>query len=62
MKNLFVVGAIVMATVAFSACDSKPAAESTEPTETEAVESVEDTAVLAPTDTTAMTHDTAAAK
>ncbi|MDJ1479226.1 hypothetical protein QNI16_01945 [Cytophagaceae bacterium YF14B1] len=41
MKNLFVAAAIVLGTIAFSACDSKPAAETEA---TEAVDSVKDAA------------------
>ncbi|MDJ1500790.1 hypothetical protein [Xanthocytophaga agilis] len=41
MKNLFVATAIVLGTIAFSACDSKPAAETEA---TEAVDSVQDAA------------------
>jgi hypothetical protein len=43
MKNLFVAAAIVLGTVAFSACDSKPAAEATDA----AVEAVDSTAEAA---------------
>ncbi len=54
MKKLFVMSAIVLGTVAFSACDSKPAAEAAESTSemldstaevaTEAIDSTKDAA------------------
>jgi len=46
MKKLFVVAAIVLGTVAFSACDSKPASDATEAA-TEAIDSTQEAATEA---------------
>ncbi len=56
MKKLFVMSAIVLGTVAFSACDSK---KETEGTSTEGTEMSTDTATMMSTDTaTMMSTDT----
>jgi len=62
MKKLFVMSAIVLGTVAFSACDSKPAETTTESTEmstdTATMMSTDTTSTMMSTDSSAMSTDT----
>ncbi len=59
MKKLFVMSAIVLGTVAFSACDSKPATEGTEMSSDTATMMSTDTTTMMSTDSSAMSADTA---